>query len=215
MQGAAPLASPRLSRRRHLQSQPNRFPAQRKAHSLPQKVTGVLFSEQCRQPRRGGTGGDGTIRRKRRRRLRWSSPPGQGEQVPLGFILPPSPRVPQRQGQPATRKARPPPGAWFAPLFPCRFRLSPGDARGEAPCIRKQKISPFPSGRGAGGWGKERKLKAGLTGDKEGKPPLRLLERQGQPATRKARPLAGRVVRPLHQCRLGSALGMQGAKPLA
>ena len=34
--------------------------------------------EQCRQPRRGGTGGDGTIRRKRRRRLRWSSPPGQG-----------------------------------------------------------------------------------------------------------------------------------------
>ena len=41
---------------------------------------------QCRQPRRGGTGGDGTIRRKRRRRLRWSSPPGLGEQVPLGFI---------------------------------------------------------------------------------------------------------------------------------
>ena len=37
---------------------------------------------QCRQPRRGGTGGDGTIRRKRRRRLRWSSPPGQVEPVP-------------------------------------------------------------------------------------------------------------------------------------
>ena len=36
------------------------------------------FHEKCRQPRRGGTGGDGTIRRKRRRRLRWSSPPGQG-----------------------------------------------------------------------------------------------------------------------------------------
>ena len=120
MQGAAPLASPRLSRRRHLQSQPNRFPAQRKAHSLPQKVTGVLFSEQCRQPRRGGTGGDGTIRRKRRRRLRWSSPPGQGEQVPLGFILPPSPRVPQRQGQPATRKARPPAGHLHRRFSPCR-----------------------------------------------------------------------------------------------
>ena len=29
--------------------------------------------------------------------------------------------------------------------------FSPGDARGEAPCIRKQKISPFPPGRGAGG----------------------------------------------------------------
>ena len=43
--------------------------------------------EQCRQPRRGGTGGDGTIRRKRRRRLRWSSPPGLGEQVPPGAYL--------------------------------------------------------------------------------------------------------------------------------
>ena len=39
--------------------------------------------KQCRQPRRGGTGGEEL------RRLRWSSPPGQGEQVPLGFILPP------------------------------------------------------------------------------------------------------------------------------
>ena len=42
------------------------------------------FHGKCRQPRRGGTGGDGTIRRKRRRRLRWSSPPGQGNQVPQG-----------------------------------------------------------------------------------------------------------------------------------
>ena len=40
--------------------------------------TEALFSERCRQPRRGGTGGGGTIRRTRRRRLRWSSPPGQG-----------------------------------------------------------------------------------------------------------------------------------------
>ena len=30
---------------------------------------------------------------------------------------------------------------------PCRFRLRRGDARGEAPCIRKLKISPFPLGR--------------------------------------------------------------------
>ena len=45
------------------------------------------FYWRCRQPRRGGTGGDGTIRRKRRRRLRWSSPPGQSEQVPPGACL--------------------------------------------------------------------------------------------------------------------------------
>ena len=89
-------------------------------------------------------------------------------------------------------------------------------ARGEAPCIRKQKNLPLPQrGRGAGGWGKERKLKAGLTGDKEGKPPLRLLERQGQPATRKARPPPGAWFAPYSRVASGSALGMQGAKPLA
>ncbi len=47
--------------------------------------------KQCRQPRRGGTGGDGTIRRKRRRRLRWSSPPGQVEPVPPGASQPQTP----------------------------------------------------------------------------------------------------------------------------
>ena len=66
MQGASPLASPGLN---------PRFAA---------KPTEFLYLEQCRQPRRGGTGGDGTIRRTRRRRLRWSSPPGQIEQVPRG-----------------------------------------------------------------------------------------------------------------------------------
>ena len=50
-----------------------------------------------------------------------------GGKPPLSF--------PQRQGEPV------PPG------------FSPGDARGEAPCIRKLKISPFPPGRGLGGWG--------------------------------------------------------------
>ena len=49
------------------------------------KPTEFLYLEQCRQPRRGGTGGDGTIRRTRRRRLRWSSPPGQGEPMPHRF----------------------------------------------------------------------------------------------------------------------------------
>ena len=67
-----------------------------------------LSYEQCRQPRRGGTGGDGTIRRKRRRRLRWSSPPGQGNQVPPGFSSPPLLQAPQRQGEPVPRRAHPP-----------------------------------------------------------------------------------------------------------
>ena len=55
-------------------------------HGSPRKRQEAVPYEQCRQPRREGTGGDGTIRRKRRRRLRWSSPPGLGEPVPPGCL---------------------------------------------------------------------------------------------------------------------------------
>ena len=57
----------------------------RESPRLGAKSTEPPFYWRCRQPRRGGTGGDGTIRRKRRRRLRWSSPPGQGEPMPHGY----------------------------------------------------------------------------------------------------------------------------------
>ena len=67
MQGAAPLASPGLNLR---------FAA---------KPTEFLYLEQCRQPRRGGTGGEEL------RRLRWSSPPGQVEQMPHGERSPAPP----------------------------------------------------------------------------------------------------------------------------
>ena len=127
--GSAP-GTPALNRLRHLQSLPYKYPAA-EIRGLPQNRQEAVPYEQCRQPRRGGTGGDGTIRRKRRRRLRWSSPPGQGEPVPRGFSPPP--------GTTAARSA--------------------GNQPGQAP--------------------------------------------------------AGRVVRPLSQCRPGSAPGMQGAKPLA
>ena len=97
MQGASPLASPALNRLRHLQSLPLWCPEgacpRRHWLDLPirhstgaclrhrqfaAKPTETLSYEQCRQPRRGGTGGEEL------RRLRWSSPPGQGEQVPRG-----------------------------------------------------------------------------------------------------------------------------------
>ena len=60
--------------------------------------------------------------------------------------------------------------------FAANYGFSSGDARGEAPCIRKLKVSPFPPGRalcerGSGGWGRQRQLTAGAVGDKEGKPP--------------------------------------------
>ena len=54
---------------------------------LGAKSTEPPFYWRCRQPRRGGTGGEEL------RRLRWSSPPGLGEQVPLGVACL-SPRLP-------------------------------------------------------------------------------------------------------------------------
>ena len=80
--GSAP-GTPALNRLRHLQNLPSKCPAA-EIRGLPQKRQEAVPYEQCRQPRRGGTGGDGTIRRTRRRRLRWSSPPGQVEQMPHG-----------------------------------------------------------------------------------------------------------------------------------
>ena len=85
----------------------------------------------------------------------------------------------------SSKQGKPPPGAWFAPISQCRPGSALGDARGEAPCIRKQKISPFPGGEGAGGWGRQSKLKAGRAGGKEGKPPRRGQRGQVEPSARR------------------------------
>ena len=77
-----------------------------------------------------------------------------------------------------TLPSSPPPGTAKRRSSQCRVPSSPGDARGEAPCIRKTKISPFPLGRGSGGWGQKAKLKAGVAGGKEGKPPARHRQRR-------------------------------------
>ena len=68
--GATAPGTPALNRLRHLQLLPSRHPAQGACGS-PQKRQEAVPYEQCRQPRRGGTGGEEL------RRLRWSSPPGQ------------------------------------------------------------------------------------------------------------------------------------------
>ena len=79
--------------------------------------------------------------------------------------------------------------------------------RGRSPRQNKLLISPFPPGRGAGGWGQERKLKAGRAGDKESKPPQQILERQRQPATSRASPPPGAWFATLLRCRSDSAPG--------
>ena len=124
--------------------------------------------------------------------------------------------------RPDTRGRACPAGHLLHRLRQCRFRLSPGDARGEAPCIRKLKIPPFPGGEG--GWG---------DGGRKAS------QKQGWQATRKARPPPGNgkvsqrggelfqespgaSLSPPGTCSAGSANaasgsapGMQGAKPLA
>ena len=94
---------------------------------------------------------------------------------------------------------KPSPGAWFAP-FPSAARVQPPGTcmawsvraasglmpgcRGRSPRRNKLWISPFPPGRGLGGWGQQSKLKAGLVGDKESTPPLG--HRFGKPTTQGA-----------------------------
>ena len=67
-----------------------------RTHGSSQKRQEVILYEQCRQPRRGGTGGEEL------RRLRWSSPPGQDWQAAKKASTPPrkkfqKPRFPSCQ----------------------------------------------------------------------------------------------------------------------
>ena len=105
MQGASPLASPRLGGARHLHDQRFLF----------------VYGVQCRQPRRGGTGGEEL------RRLRWSSPPGQGAQVPPG--------------------ARRPSGHHSGRASQCRRGLAapPGTTAAGIACAAGGKLPPPPS----------------------------------------------------------------------
>ena len=114
------------------------------------------FYWQCRQPRRGGTGGDGTIRRKRRRRLRWSPPPGQVEQMPHGERSP----APPLGGTGAGGVSRAGGGA-------CPAAAVPGGRAVPPPCLLDLP-EPSPAGEGQGST-----PKAGLAGGKEGKLPPR------------------------------------------
>ena len=115
-------------------------------------------------------------------------------------------RVPGRQGRQAAKRASPPAGyhsgkvSWQptgtsprrargSPPFPVPPGFSPGDARGEAPCMKKTLVSPFPTGEGGRGDGGK---KASL--------------RQGRQARRKASPPAGAGT-------AGAAGGKEGNPP--
>ena len=109
------------------------------------------------QPRGAGGGGggrksrEGSVGRRQRR-----------QEFPFGTAVagragnqpdkPPA-RVPVRQGRPAPA------------------RVQPWGCKGRSPLHKITLISPFPLGRGWGGWGLGNNLKAGSAGGKESTPP--------------------------------------------
>ena len=123
------------------------------------KSSEALSCEKCRQPRRGGTGGEEL------RRLRWSSPPGQGEPAPAGFSPPvgttaagqaggkegkPPLRTPQWHGQPSTSRTSPRrareahPGAMLypKPKEACRKLQQASFRKRITPCRRCLRLRP-------------------------------------------------------------------------
>ena len=127
--------------------------------------------EQCRQPRRGGTGGEEL------RRLRWSSPPGQGEPVPPG--------------------TSPPQGATAAKTISAANGLMQG-CRGRSPRRNKLKNLPLPAGEG--GWGSilplrgrgaKRQAKGRVGGRQRGQAPRRVPLTLAETATPGASPPPG------------------------
>ena len=89
--------------------------------------------------------------------------------------------------------------------------FSPGDARGEAPCIRKIKISPFPFGEG----GQKSKLKAGAAGNKESKPPGQIPGWLGEPTAPQRTVSATRSINRLRQSRARRSAMCTMASPVA
>ncbi len=75
------------------------------------------------------------------------------------------------------RPRQAPAGRRVPPTSSAASRPAPGDARGEAPCIKITLVSPFPTGEersasaGGGDRGQESKPKAGWAGDQPGKSP--------------------------------------------
>ena len=141
MQGASPLASPRLDPRgtgSTCQSGTRRVRLRNR--QLGAKAIEPPFYWQCRQPRRGGTGGEEL------RRLRWSSPPGQGSKLKVGQGgdkegKPPH-WVQRRQGQPPTSRARPPLGTAAATPAANQPGTPPPGTSAAKPSRRPKQSSP-------------------------------------------------------------------------
>ena len=168
MQGAPPLASPGLNGARHWLSLPYRCLGGRRNHSQ-----GTLFvgsAETYRFSRRGAGGGS-----PRQNQLKISPFPGGEGGWGAGGM---GEKSKLKAGLAGDKDGKPPAGHLLGRFCKCRRRSNAGDARGGAPCIRKQKISPFPGGEGGQGGYPSPSGKGGKKAAKE----------RNRPATKKASP---------------------------
>ena len=125
--------------------------------------------------------------------------------------------------RPDTRGRACPSGHFLRRLSQCRFRLSPGDARGEAPCIRKLKTPPSRREGGWGDGGRKASQKQGWQAARKARPPpgngkARSASEAGglfQEPPGASLPPPGTFSAGSANAASGSAPGMQGAKPLA
>ena len=109
-------------------------------------------------------------------------------------------------GRTSAARVQSPCGCLFGRLCKRRLRLRRGDARGEAPCIRKLKISPFPGGEGGRGDGGKKKAK-GRSGGRQGRQaPLQAPQWQVEQVPRGFSPPAG-------ACSAGSVSAASGLMP--
>ena len=76
-----------------------------------------------------------------------------------------------KAGAAGDQQGKPPSGTTAAGIARAA-RVQPRGCKGRSPLHEITLVSPFPPGRGLGGWGQEGKLKAGAAGDQQGKPPL-------------------------------------------
>ena len=109
-------------------------------------------------PRRGrGSGGMGA-----RKHTEGKVSRRQKRQAPPCAPLTPRPRA---------AGDKPPAGRVVCSPAPVPPPAQPRGCKGRSPLHEITIVSPFPPGRGSGGWGKESTLKAGIAGDQKGKPP--------------------------------------------
>ena len=140
MQGASPLASPAFNRLRHLQSLPSRYPVPGEPEVRRKNDRTAFLLAVPAAKERGDRG-------------RWNYP----SQATAAFEMVLSPGA----GRASAARGQAPPLSTCTAGSVSAASGSVRECRGRSPRRNKLLVSPFPPGRGLGGWGKESKLKAG------------------------------------------------------